>query len=59
MVLLVGQYIVCKTSFIRYLLGRDFLGIRIGPEPTTDRFPTIMESQSSFVGKYKIYLGMH
>ena len=36
--LLVGQYSVGKTSFIRYLLGRDFPGQRIGPEPTTDRF---------------------
>ena len=37
-VLLVGQYSVGKTSFIKYLLGRDFPGQRIGPEPTTDRF---------------------
>mmetsp|Transcript_20976 Transcript_20976/g.30224 ORF Transcript_20976/g.30224 Transcript_20976/m.30224 type:complete len:177 (+) Transcript_20976:87-617(+) len=37
-VLLVGQYSVGKTSFIRYLLSRDFPGQRIGPEPTTDRF---------------------
>ena len=37
-VMLVGQYSVGKTSFIRYLLGRDFPGQRIGPEPTTDRF---------------------
>ena len=29
-VLLVGQYSVGKTSFIRYLLGRDFPGQRIG-----------------------------
>lgn len=33
-----GQYSVGKTSFIRYLLGRDFPGQRVGPEPTTDRF---------------------
>ena len=31
-----------KTSFIRSLLGRDFPGIRIGPEPTTDRFLAVM-----------------
>jgi EH domain-containing protein 1 len=37
-ILLIGQYSVGKTSFIRYLLGRDFPGQRIGPEPTTDRF---------------------
>lgn len=42
MVLLVGQYSVGKTSFIRYLLGRDFPGIRIGPEPTTDRFHIVL-----------------
>jgi len=42
MVLLLGQYSVGKTTFIRYLLGRDFPGIRIGPEPTTDRFVCLM-----------------
>lgn len=42
MVLLLGQYSVGKTSFIRYLLGRDFPGARIGPEPTTDRFNIVM-----------------
>ncbi|KAL1435010.1 hypothetical protein MTO96_001560 [Rhipicephalus appendiculatus] len=33
MILLVGQYSTGKTTFIRYLLERDFPGIRIGPEP--------------------------
>jgi GTPase SAR1 family protein len=42
LVLLVGQYSVGKTSFIRYLLGRDFPGQRIGPEPTTDRFTVLL-----------------
>ena len=42
MVLLVGQYSTGKTTFIRYLLERDFPGVRIGPEPTTDRFMAIM-----------------
>jgi len=42
MVLLVGQYSVGKTSFIKYLLKRDFPGMRIGPEPTTDCFQAIM-----------------
>lgn len=31
-----------KTSFIKYLLGRDFPGIRVGPEPTTDRFTSVL-----------------
>lgn len=30
---------VCQTSFIRHLIGnRDFPGIHVGPEPTTDKF---------------------
>jgi EH domain-containing protein 1 len=41
-VLLLGQYSVGKTSFIRSLLGRDFQGMRIGPEPTTDQFMAVM-----------------
>lgn len=41
-VLLLGQYSVGKTSFIKYLVGRDFPGIRVGPEPTTDRFTTVL-----------------
>ena len=44
MVLMLGQYSVGKTTFIRYLLERDFPGQRIGPEPTTDRFVAIMHS---------------
>jgi len=46
MVLLLGQYSVGKTSFIRYLLGRDFPGQRIGPEPTTDRFVAIVKGEN-------------
>lgn len=42
MILLLGQYSVGKTSFVKYLLGRDFPGIRVGPEPTTDRFHAIL-----------------
>ena len=36
---------VGKTSFIKYLLGRDFPGIRVGPEPTTDRFTAILHGR--------------
>ena len=42
MILLIGQYSTGKTTFIRYLLESDFPGIRIGPEPTTDRFIVVM-----------------
>mmetsp|Transcript_9093 Transcript_9093/g.20269 ORF Transcript_9093/g.20269 Transcript_9093/m.20269 type:complete len:568 (+) Transcript_9093:115-1818(+) len=41
-VLLCGPYSVGKTSFLRYLLGRDFPNMNIGPEPTTDRYSAIM-----------------
>ena len=46
MVVLLGQYSVGKTSFIRYLLGRDFPGQRIGTDPTTDRFVAIVRGES-------------
>ncbi|CAH8520825.1 unnamed protein product [Dicrocoelium dendriticum] len=45
MVLLIGQYSTGKTTFIRYLLGQDFPGIRIGPEPTTDSFIAVMYNE--------------
>ena len=32
-----------KTTFIKYLLGRDYPGTHIGPEPTTDRFVVVSE----------------
>jgi len=52
MVLLLGQYSVGKTSFIQYLLKRNFPGMRIGPEPTTDKFTAVMygEEEKSIPG---------
>ncbi|KAG8223904.1 hypothetical protein J437_LFUL001984 [Ladona fulva] len=47
MILLVGQYSTGKTTFIRYLLEKDFPGIRIGPEPTTDRFIVVMHKDET------------
>lgn len=44
MILLIGQYSTGKTTFIRYILEQDFPGIRIGPEPTTDRFIAVMSA---------------
>jgi len=49
MILLVGQYSTGKTTFIRYLLERDFPGIRIGPEPTTDGFIAVMHGDTDGV----------
>eukprot|EP00775_Hariotina_reticulata_P005540 gene5540-5776_t len=40
-VLLLGQYSTGKTTFIKYLLERDYPGCHIGPEPTTDRFVVV------------------
>ncbi|XP_022657427.1 uncharacterized protein LOC111248775 [Varroa destructor] len=38
LVLLFGEYSTGKTSFIKYVLGKEYPGMRIGPEPTTDNF---------------------
>ncbi|GAX73326.1 hypothetical protein CEUSTIGMA_g780.t1 [Chlamydomonas eustigma] len=40
-ILLLGQYSTGKTTFIKSLLGRDYPGSHIGPEPTTDRFVVV------------------
>jgi hypothetical protein len=42
MVLLLGQYSTGKSSFVEFLLGRQYPGCTIGPEPTTDRFVAVM-----------------
>ncbi|XP_045470249.1 EH domain-containing protein 1-like isoform X3 [Harmonia axyridis] len=49
LILLVGQYSTGKTTFIKYLLERDFPGMRIGPEPTTDRFIAVMYGEKEGV----------
>jgi len=43
MVLLTGQYSTGKSTFIRQQLGRDYPGLRIGPEPTTDKFVAVVK----------------
>lgn len=45
MVMLIGQYSTGKTSFIRYMLERDFPGANIGPEPTTDCWVAVMAGE--------------
>lgn len=49
LLLLVGQYSTGKTTFIKYLLERDFPGMRIGPEPTTDKFIAVMYGENEGV----------
>jgi len=34
-----------NTTFIKYMLERDFPGSHIGPEPTTDRFVAVMHGK--------------
>uniref|UniRef100_A0A3Q0S2B5 EH-domain containing 2a n=1 Tax=Amphilophus citrinellus TaxID=61819 RepID=A0A3Q0S2B5_AMPCI len=46
MVLVMGQYSTGKTTFIRYLIEQDFLGSRVGPEPTTDCFTALMYGEA-------------
>jgi GTPase SAR1 family protein len=41
LVMVMGQYSTGKTTFIRYILEKDFPGMRIGPEPTTDTFHVV------------------
>ncbi|EGG19180.1 hypothetical protein DFA_02428 [Cavenderia fasciculata] len=45
MVLLLGQYSTGKTTFIQYLIEREFPGSFVGAEPTTDRFNAVMYGQ--------------
>jgi GTPase SAR1 family protein len=47
--LLLGAYSTGKTSFIRRLLGRDYIDIHIGPEPTTDRFNALIHGREEIV----------
>lgn len=47
--MLLGQYSTGKTTFIKYLLETDYPGLRIGPEPTTDKFVAIMHGEQDQV----------
>ena len=46
-VMMLGQYSVGKTSFIKYLLGEQYPSAVIGPEPTTDRFVVVSHSHTT------------
>jgi len=45
MVLLLGQYSTGKTTFVRHLVGGDYPGMHIGPEPTTDKFMALVHGE--------------
>ncbi|OXB72701.1 UNVERIFIED_CONTAM: hypothetical protein H355_015395 [Colinus virginianus] len=41
-----AAFTVSQTTFIQHLLEKDYPGLRIGPEPTTDRFVAVMENDT-------------
>ena len=53
--MLLGQYSTGKTTFIKYLLETDYPGLRIGPEPTTDKFVAIMHGEQDQVSA-RVYM---
>ena len=57
-VLLLGQYSVGKTSFIRHLIGCEYPGMHIGPEPTTDRFIAVVHGENERVIKGNALTGV-
>src|SRR5699024_8928208 len=48
-ILLIGQYSSGKSTFVKYLIEKDYPGIRIGPEPTTDKFVAVMYNEESSI----------
>ncbi|CAJ1402078.1 unnamed protein product [Effrenium voratum] len=46
MVLVLGQYSTGKSTLISQLLQAEYPGMRVGPEPTTDKFVSIMAGPS-------------
>ena len=57
-VLLLGQYSVGKTTFIKHLVGAEYPGIHIGPEPTTDRFIAVVHGEQDKVIKGNALTGV-
>lgn len=52
-----GQYSTGKTTFLRHLLGREYPGATIGPEPTTDKFCVIYGSGNTAVPEDRVVPG--
>jgi len=57
MILLLGQYSVGKSSFIKYMLQRDYPGMRIGPEPTTDKFIWLFKGEEDAIIPGQVAVG--
>ena len=43
----IGQYSTGKSTFLKSLLGEDYPGCHIGPEPTTDKFVVILHGKEN------------
>lgn len=68
MILLLGQYSTGKvnfvspcnldfqTTFVRHLLEKDYPGMRVGPEPTTDKFVVVCSTDETSIGTSQICL---
>ena len=48
-ILLLGQYSVGKTSFIKHLINAEYPGMHIGPEPTTDKFIAVVNGETGII----------
>ena len=57
-VLLLGQYSVGKTTFIKHLIKADYPGIHIGPEPTTDRYIAVVHGKENKIIKGNALTGV-
>lgn len=38
-----------QTTFLQHIVGKDYPGMRIGPEPTTDKFIVIMNGKEDSI----------
>jgi len=57
MILLLGQYSVGKSSFIKYFMQREYPGMRIGPEPTTDKFIWLFQGEEDAIFPGQVAVG--
>jgi len=49
LIITMGQYSTGKSSFIRYLIGQDYPGLRIAAEPTTENFICILHGKDQII----------
>lgn len=57
-ILLLGPYSTGKTTFIKHMIGMDYPGIHIGPEPTTDKFTAVLYGDDNRTISGNVLLGI-